>query len=151
MTPLFTAALIAHVVTGIIGVIATYMTLLSVLKKTVDQKAFFRISLIAWISYITSWITAGYYYWFYYGANVKPVILKGTYPWAHTVVMEAKEHIFLMLPVLSLVIALIAWSSTECINTDPKLKSAVVYLVSVTCVIGVLVALAGIVITGGAQ
>jgi len=64
--------------------------------------------------------------------------------------MEAKEHIFLLLPVLSLVIALIAWSSTDCINTDSRLKSAVVYLTAVTCSIAVIVALSGILISGGA-
>jgi hypothetical protein len=151
MSTLFVTLLVLHVITGLIGVIATYATLLVLLKKEVVQKKFFRTAFIAWISYILSWLSAGYYYWFYYGANVKPVIKAGEYVWAHNVVMEAKEHIFLMLPVLSLIIALIAWSSTECINSDPKLKSAVIYFVSVTCAIAVIVALSGILISGAAR
>jgi hypothetical protein len=151
MSPLFATLLILHVITGVIGVIATYATLLIVLQKTIDPRKFFRTSFLAWASYITSWLTVGYYYWFYYGAVVKPVIKAGQYPWAHNIVMEAKEHIFLMLPVLSLVTVMIAWSSTECLNDDPKLKSAVVFFIATTCAIGTVVALAGILISGGAR
>ena len=151
MSTLFASLLVLHIMSGLTGTILTYATLLIVLKKEVVRKKFFITSSLAWLSYVVTWFSGGYYYWFYYGAQVKPIIKAGQYPWAHSIVMEAKEHIFLLLPVLSLVIALIAWSSTDSINADSRLKSAVVYLIAVTCTIAVLVALSGIIISGGAQ
>ncbi len=151
MSTLFATTLALHVVAGLVGIILTYMTLLTLLKKEVVVKSFKRNSLIAWVSYMISWFTGGYYYWFYYGPTVKPVIKAGDFAWAHSIVMEAKEHVFLLLPALTFVIFLIAWSSAQTLNTDARLKSAVVYLVAVTCVIAVLVALSGVIISGGAR
>jgi hypothetical protein len=100
---------------------------------------------------MSSWISGGYYYWFYYGDKVKPVIKAGEYVWAHTIVMEAKEHIFLILPIASFVLALIAWSSTDRLNTDIGLKGAVTYFAATITVLAVVMALSGILITGGAR
>jgi hypothetical protein len=43
------------------------------------------------------WIAGGYNYRTAYGSQVRPIILAGSTPWAHLVVMEAKEHIFIFL------------------------------------------------------
>ena len=50
---------------------------------------------IGLVGYIATWIIGGYYYVTFYGPLVKPIIKAGSVPWAHSVVMEAKEHIFL--------------------------------------------------------
>jgi hypothetical protein len=50
-----------------------------------------------------SWITAGIYYVSHYGGVVKPVIMDGPLPWAHGVVLETKEHVFMYIPLLALV------------------------------------------------
>ena len=52
------------------------------------------------------WIAGGYNYLTVYGSQVKPVILAGPYPWAHEVVMEAKEHIFIFLPIIAFALAI---------------------------------------------
>jgi hypothetical protein len=52
------------------------------------------------------WIVGGYNYLTAYGSHVKPVILAGPDPWAHSVVMETKEHIFVFLPLIILALAL---------------------------------------------
>ena len=49
-----------------------------------------------------SWISAGYYYTQHYGSIVKPLILAGPIPWAHLVMLETKEHVFIFIPVLAL-------------------------------------------------
>ncbi len=51
------------------------------------------------------WIAGGYNYLTVYGSQVKPIILAGPHPWAHEVVMEAKEHIFIFLPVIAYALA----------------------------------------------
>jgi hypothetical protein len=49
---------------------------------------------------IFSWIIGGYYYLIIYGSKVKPAIKSGSMDWAHLIAMEAKEHIFLFIPLL---------------------------------------------------
>jgi hypothetical protein len=41
-----------------------------------------------------------------YGSQVKPIILAGLHPWVHKVVMEAKEHIFIFLPIIAFALAI---------------------------------------------
>lgn len=47
--------------------------------------------------FVASWIAGGYYYVVYYGSLVKPSIKSGSAPWAHSIFMEVKEHIFLFI------------------------------------------------------
>jgi len=63
---------------------------------------------IALILFLTSWASGAYYYVIHYGKNVKPIIVAGSYPWAHTFFMEAKEHVFLIIPFLALVLWLVS-------------------------------------------
>lgn len=49
------------------------------------------------LSFVLAWIIGGLYYVNYYGSLVKPIIKAGSAPWAHSVVMESKEHIFLLI------------------------------------------------------
>lgn len=59
-----------------------------------------RVSLAALLSLALSWVVGGNYYLTGY-QQVRAVILEGPQPWSHLVFMEAKEHIFLFLPVLA--------------------------------------------------
>lgn len=52
------------------------------------------------------WIVGGYNYLTVYGSQVKPIILAGPHPWAHEVVMEAKEHIFVFLPIIAFALSI---------------------------------------------
>ena len=147
----FALALSTHVITGVIAVIATFLVVLALLKSTPDIKRLRITSVLAALSYYISWFTGGYYYWFHYGSNVKPVIKAGEYPWAHLVVMEAKEHIFLLLPVMSLLTVGFMFLSSKRLQNEPEFKSAVTFFVLVSLVLAVLITLAGMVITGGAR
>ena len=60
-----------------------------------------RISLAALVSLALSWIVGGNYYLTGY-QQIKGVIVEGPQPWSHEIIMEAKEHIFLFLPVLGI-------------------------------------------------
>src|SRR3989344_3382411 len=55
-------------------------------------------------AFVASWIAGGYYYVIYYGTLVKPVIKSGLAPWAHNIVMETKEHIFLFVIPLAMTV-----------------------------------------------
>jgi hypothetical protein len=52
------------------------------------------------------WIAGGYNYLTVYGSQVKPIILAGPQPWAHKVVMEAKEHVFIFLPIIAFALSI---------------------------------------------
>lgn len=54
---------------------------------------------------IGSWFSGGVHYLTDYATAVKPVIKAGPLPWAHSVITETKEHVFLFLPFL----AILAW------------------------------------------
>jgi len=52
---------------------------------------------------VISWLVGGYYYVVHYGTKVKPVLIAqdSTLKWAHKIVIEFKEHIFLFIPILA--------------------------------------------------
>ena len=151
MSSLFAFLLATHVITGVIGVVATFVVLLALLKSTPHIKKLRLTSFIAALSYYISWFSGGYYYWFHYGGNVKPLIKDGDFPWAHLVVMEAKEHAFLLLPTMSLVTLGFMYLSSGRLQSYPKFKSSVTFFVAVSLTLAVLITLAGMIINGGAR
>ena len=150
MSSLFIVLLTGHIILGIVGLIANYTTLLVLLKRSASRALLVGSAFTAAIAYILSWIAGGYYYVFYYGGNVKPVIKAGDYAWAHLVVMEWKEHVFLMLPIISLVLALVLWL-VKMDENDTKLKHSLILMAATITVLATLITLSGIIISGGAK
>jgi hypothetical protein len=69
----------------------------------VSQSNVARIRLASLIVAVAMWVTfavAGYWYVAYYAAD-KALILKGPWPFAHNFFMETKEHVVLMLLLLT--------------------------------------------------
>lgn len=143
--------LILHVLLGVMSVAATYAVWIGLLRR---EPAWLRLrswSLIGFASTVLTWLTGGHYYVTYYGAKVKPVITAGAYAWAHTVFTEAKEHLFLFLPFLTLVIMLSVWLVSDQAADSPVLKQALVWLVGVTTALGIIVTLSGVLISGAVR
>jgi hypothetical protein len=151
MTQTLQTLLSIHVLIGVTGIIASYATLIWLFKRNIPVRLLKISSLTAFIAYITSWITGGYYYVVYYGGNVKPIIKEGPTPWVHLIIMEVKEHIFLFLPALSFVVLLVVWLKGDKLGEDRKLRNALALVALITLVIAVLMALGGIVISGSAR
>lgn len=149
MTLLLSLTLIAHVLLGIIGVGASYAYFVRLYKKTLPTASLRRWSLAAFMSYFLSWITAGYYYVVYYGSSVKPLVQKSL-PWAHTVFMETKEHLFLFLPFLALVLFVATFVENNN-EAKPSALSSLRLLAGTILVIGIFVTLAGVVISSAAH
>ncbi|MBI2120467.1 MAG: hypothetical protein HYT94_02470 [Parcubacteria group bacterium] len=153
MTPLLQFSLIAHVILGIAGVAASYAVWLHGVKK-IPPVSFLKISAgIAFFSFLFSWIAGAYYYVSYYGTAVKPIIKAGAFPWAHNFFMEMKEHVFLLLPFLSLVVfgTLLVFGEEIAKEENIKLKQAFSFLSGVVALLGFLIAVSGIVISGAAR
>ena len=148
MTSTLAQLLIGHVALGLLGITLFVMVTVSLMRNPL------RIGLIKWsaflgfIAFVASWVTGGYYYATYYGKAVKPVIKAGAYPWAHNFVMEAKEHVFLVLPFLAATVWLVLWLLGGSLETAPGLKRAALLLSWTIVVLGVAITLSGMVISG---
>lgn len=151
MTPLIIIMLVAHIVLSLIAVMLSYATWMELARRRCSISYLRRTSVAAGALYFLAWLSGGYYYVVYYGATVKPVILAGAYPWAHTFFLEVKEHIFLFLPFMALATAVLFWTTNEQNEFDEKLRKPLITLVAMTTIIGILIALAGIATSGAVR
>ncbi len=143
--------LIAHIILGLMGVIAFYAVWMILLKEKYTLKWPKILAFVGTLSFFSSWVTGGYYYVKFYGKAVKPVILSGKYPWAHTVITESKEHIFLLLPFLSIAVFLTLWLLENKIQSDNELKKWTAYLSGLIFILGAIIAFAGVAISSAVK
>ena len=151
MSSLFQNLLLGHIISGILGIIVFYIVLLHLLKKKCNLRFLKHYSFSGFIFFLISWISAGYYYIEYYGKNVKPIIIQGEYFWAHKVFMEVKEHIFLFLPFLSLIVFFAFHYQGKEILADEKFKKPLVFLIGLIVTIGIIITLSGVIISGAVR
>ncbi len=102
------------------------------------------------LALISSWVVGGYYYVVYYGSLVKPVIKKGVAPWAHNIVMEAKEHIFLFVIPMAVVVLFISFMNDEEIERSGIRRTAV-WLSGAVAMLGLLIGAMGFIISAAAR
>src|SRR3989344_8503681 len=105
------------------------------------------VSLIGVIFLLISWFAGGFYYVNYYGPNVKPLIKEGPEPWAHSVVMELKEHVFLFIPILSILAFSMIHTHEHEIEKDVKVKRTILVLSIFIFLIGMSMAGMGYIIS----
>jgi hypothetical protein len=148
---LISLALITHVLVGLVGIMASGAVVMELVKRAGSLSFLRYAAAVAFLSYLLSWLSGGYYYVVHYGSEVKPIIKAGDYPWAHAVLMESKEHIFLFLPILSFVTVLLVLCFGKSLEDNPAVKRALVALSSVVFLIGIFITLSGVVISGAAR
>ncbi len=146
MTVTLATLLITHVIGGIIAIGMHNVILMHLLKKTPNYIFLSRLAWSAFALFLLSWATSAYYYVTYYGTAVKPRILAGAAPFAHTFFMETKEHVFLLLPFVALSIALCVQYLRS--NPDDALRKSTALLTFVALGIGAATALSGMVTSG---
>lgn len=100
------------------------------------------------ISFFFSWILGGYYYVNFYGSLVKPIIKAGQAPWAHSISMESKEHIFLFVIPLAITSLFIAFLSK---NEAKKIKQPTMILVGLVATLGLLIGAMGFIVSAAAR
>lgn len=107
--------LLLHPTFGVLGMLAAVWVFVDALnaspssQRRIESAAMWGAVFI-WLAYVT----AGYFYVFHYGGD-KAIIKAGPWPWAHSLFMETKEHLFFLVLLLStyLVIAVKGNISTE--------------------------------------
>src|SRR3989338_4965333 len=93
--------LFAHIIAGLALIAFPIIILLYLKKKPKWLKEFsFATAAISWLLLLPS----GKLYLTFYPAT-KTLIKAGSWPWAHSIVMETKEHWGLLLPVIATVAA----------------------------------------------
>lgn len=151
MTILQELALIAHIFLGVAAVIFLYTVWLGLVHKQMRPAALRTRSMWAFVLTFLSWLTGAFYYVTYYGTAVKPVIKAGSYPWAHTIMTESKEHFFLFLPLLAFVLWMVVWAMGDRLQTEETLRRALAWVSAVTTCIGIAVTLFGVAISGAVR
>ncbi|HEY4519643.1 MAG TPA: hypothetical protein VJH33_01220 [Candidatus Paceibacterota bacterium] len=146
MTTTLAALLIIHVLSGVVAIGMHNVVLMHLLKKAPNYVFVSRVAWSAVALFFLSWTTSAYYYVTYYGSAVKPRILAGATPVAHTFFMETKEHIFLLLPFVAISIALATTYLRA--NADGRLRKSTAFLTFIALTIGITVAASGILVSG---
>jgi hypothetical protein len=86
-----------HVFFGIACAIAAVWLFVDVMNVNDGNLA--RVRIVSWCAAAFMWVAfvvGGYWYVIFYKAD-KAIILKGSWPFAHNMVMETKEHLVIML------------------------------------------------------
>ncbi len=139
-----------HLAFAIIGIDA-FLWLLGEIKNDSWKKArLYWSALIGVVAFVLSWVSGGYYYVRYYGALVKPVIQGGLAPWAHNIIMETKEHIFLFIIPLAITSLFITFLSEEEFRSL-NIKKALMILVVLIAGLGLIIGAMGFTISAAAR
>ena len=96
---------LAHAFLGELALLLFLAVTVIILVKPSDEalEKAKKIALFGLIMLLLTWLSAGNYYVNVYGSQVKPTIKSSPFKWAHSIGMETKEHVFLMLPFLGFV------------------------------------------------
>ena len=139
-----------HLGFAIIGIDA-FLWLAGKLKgDSGSQKSMIITAAVGVVSFIASWIPGGYYYVVYYGAIVKPVIKSGLAPWAHNIIMETKENIFLFIIPLAMTMLFITLLDKKEMERL-RIRQIALWLSGAVAVLGLLIGAMGFIISAAAR
>lgn len=105
------------------------------------------------ISAVCAWFAGGFYYVKHYGTIVKPVLIAETsnLKWAHKIVIEAKEHIFLFIPILAVTVFLIFFRTGSWNDHDEATTKKIAYLSLLIFLMAFLMAGLGSLVSGSVR
>lgn len=109
-----------HIICGIVGTMLPMFVFFEATKSP-DKISFIKARTFSFVSFIfvlLSWLISGWHYVMIYGPfSRKPILL--TKPWVHMIIMESKEHTYLLIPFLSLLLLILTWEKFD--NTSTKI------------------------------
>ncbi len=141
-----------HLAIGEIAILAFVWIIAELINPDVKRLRRAKIAaLVGVLFFFLSWISGGYYYLTEYGAVVKPMIKASASPWAHSIVMEVKEHVFLMLPFLAFLVYGIIANKGKDIVENEKFRKWTLYLSGLVVFLGASMAFMGYLISSAAR
>lgn len=139
-----------HLGFAIIGIDAFLWLLGEVVANAGSARRRIFAATLGFFGYVATWLIGGYYYVKFYGPLVKPIIKVGNAPWAHAVVMEVKEHIFLFAIPLAVTIFLLAKLDAGELRSL-GLRKSFIRLIVITAGLGLSVGAMGFIISAAAR
>ncbi len=106
-----------------------------------------KVSSIGLGAILLAWLMGGMYYFNFYSSQVKPTIKGSDFNWAHIVVMELKEHVFLFLPFLAFFLWITLKQTTE--DNMQKRRSHILGVSLIGTLIGFAMAFMGALVSYG--
>ncbi len=140
--------LMLHVVFGVACLLAAIWLFVDVLHAS--DSNLIRIRRISWAAAIFMWVAfviAGYWYVVSYPAD-KAIILKGPWPLAHSFFMETKEHLVIMLLLLTTYLPIAACNN---LATNPDARRLVLWLTGSIALLALLIEGHGAIIATGVK
>lgn len=115
------ALLFLHPALAVFGVIASVWVFVEVLNASEQNRKRINVSsMLVAIFMVLTWITSGFWYITYYSVD-KALILKGPWAFAHTILMESKEHIFFGILILALFLPFISRRNNVAENASARI------------------------------
>jgi len=102
-------------------------------------------TLAGFLGTVLSWIVGGYYYVAVY-PKARNLIREGPWPWGHLIIMEAKEHLFLIGPFLAALLLFIVWWKGQKLMVDNDSRHASLVLSAILAIGAVMMLFMGAII-----
>lgn len=113
--------LLVHPIFGVLGMLAAIWLFVEILNATSSNGKRIRLaSLAVPLFMVLTWIAGGYWYVLYY-AQDKATILNGPWPFAHSIIMETKEHVFFITLILSLLLPIVVRGENLTLNRNARI------------------------------
>ena len=140
--------LLAHAAFGIAGILAAVVVFVDALNARADNARRIRtVSAIVAVCMTAAWLAGGYWYLHFYPAD-RALILSGPWPFAHTVFMETKEHLFFTTLILSWYLPMAAADS---LSTNASARKMVLCVAMLIALSGLVIESSGAIINHGAK
>lgn len=140
--------LLAHSTFGVLGTLSAVWVFVETLNARAENTGRIRkASLVTALAMLAACIVGGYWYLHFYPAD-KVTILKGPWPWAHSLFMETKEHLFFITLILSFYLPIAARDKLHANAMARKMVLCVAMLIALS---GLAIEGAGAVINHGAK
>ena len=140
--------LMAHVLFGMLCIIAAVWLFVDVLNANEGNRGRIKtmsvaVAVLMWLAYLIG----GYWYLVFYAAD-KAVILKGPWPFAHKFFMEMKEHVVIMLLLLTTFLPIAASNN---LGSNKAARKLMLWVVGLVVLIGVAMDGSGAIISIGTK
>ncbi len=143
-----------HVLFGVLGILfAVWVAAAASTGSEANQRGLKTASIMTTLFMWLSFLIGGWWYVVYYGLAIsssdKSIILAGPWKWSHTFFMEAKEHIFFMLILLSILLPIVVFRNR--VFQDKKIRNLTVVIALTIVVLGLCMEGSGAMISKGVK
>lgn len=140
--------LLAHSTFGVLGTLAALWVFVETLNATEGNARRVQKAAVLAACFVTiTWLLGGYWYVHFYPAD-RALILNGPWPFAHTLFMETKEHLFYITLILALFLPI---ATKEKLFANPTAQRMVLCVALLVVLSGLAIEGAGAVINHGAK